>query len=76
MNLVHAAEGSSGSFVRPSIRELQHSVLQWSQDRIQTTKTLLIDMLRWPELQAFEVTHLKAAREALEKAAFELSRLQ
>lgn len=76
MNIADSDLSSSGSFVRPSIRELQHTVLQWSQDRIQTTKTLVIDMLRWPELRAFEVVHLKAAREALEKAAFELSRLQ
>jgi hypothetical protein len=76
MNLLNASESSLGSFVKPSIRELQHTVLQWSQDRIQTTKTLVIAMLRLPELQAFEVVHLKAAREALEKAAFELSRLQ
>jgi hypothetical protein len=34
----------------------------------------MIDMLRWPELQLFEIPHLKAVGEALEKAAFELSR--
>jgi hypothetical protein len=77
MNIVKETSSSSQPSVGPTLRELQQTVLQWSIDRIQATRALVVDMLlRWPELHAFEATHLKAAREALEKAAFELNHLK
>ena len=77
MNKVKETSSSSQPSVGPTLRELQQTVLQWSIDRIQATRALVVDMLlRWPELHAFEATHLKAAREALEKAAFELNHLK
>jgi hypothetical protein len=72
MNVTTAASRPSLSFVKPTMAELRHTVLQWSRERIQTTKELVSDMLCWPELYAFEASHLKAARKALEKAEAEL----
>ena len=51
------------------------TVLRWSRERVHTTKTIINDMLRWPELYNLEVPHLKAALEALEKAETELNLL-
>jgi hypothetical protein len=58
-----------------SRRSLSLTVLRWSQERVHTTKSLISDMLRWPELYDVEVPHLKAALEALEKAESELNLL-
>ncbi len=58
-----------------SRRSLSLTVLRWSQERVRTTKSIINDMLRWPELYNFEAPHLKAALEALEKAENELNLL-
>jgi hypothetical protein len=58
-----------------SRRSLSLTVLRWSRERVNTTKTIINDMLRWPELYNLEVPHLKAALEALEKAEIELNLL-
>ncbi len=58
-----------------SRRSLSLTVLRWSQERVHTTKLLINDMLRWPELYDVEAPHLKAALEALEKAESELNLL-
>jgi hypothetical protein len=55
--------------------ELQHAILQRLRERIHTTKALINDMLRWPELYALEASHWKVAYDALEKAEAELSQL-
>ena len=52
--------------------ELQHAVLLRLRERIRTTKALINDMLRWPELYTLETSHWKAAYEALERAELEL----
>jgi hypothetical protein len=56
-----------------SRRALSLTVLRWSQERVHTTKSLINDMLRWPELYNIEAPHLQAALEALEKAEAELN---
>jgi hypothetical protein len=58
-----------------SLRALSLTVLRWSQERVQTTKSIINDMLRWPDLYNFEAPHLQAALEALEKAETELNLL-
>jgi hypothetical protein len=58
-----------------SRRSLSLTALRWSQERVHTTKSLIHDMLRWPELYDFEAPHLQAALEALEKAEAELNSL-
>ena len=58
-----------------SKRSLSLTVLRWSQERVHSTKSIINDMLRWPELYAFEAPHLQAALEALEKAEAELNLL-
>ncbi len=58
-----------------SRRALSLTVLRWSQERVQTTKSLINDMLRWPDLYNLEAPHLQAALEALEKAETELNLL-
>ena len=58
-----------------SRRALSLTVLRWSQERVQTTKSIIHDMLRWPELYNLEAPHLQAALEALEKAETELNLL-
>lgn len=55
-----------------SRRLLSLTVLRWSQERVHTTKSLINDMLRWPDLYNCEAPHLQAALEALEKAEAEL----
>jgi hypothetical protein len=76
MNVATTASRSASSFVKPTLAELWHTELQWSLERIQTAKELVGDMLRWPELYAFETPHVQAAREALEKAEAELRHLE
>ena len=56
-----------------SRRSLSLTVLRWSRERVHNTKSIINDMLRWPELYAFEAPHLQAALEALEKAEVELN---
>jgi hypothetical protein len=58
-----------------SRRALSLTVLRWSQERVQTTKPIINDMLRWPDLYNLEAPHLQAALEALEKAEAELNLL-
>jgi hypothetical protein len=58
-----------------SRRALSLTVLRWSQERVQTTKSIINDMLRWPDLYDIEAPHLRAALDALEKAETELNRL-
>jgi hypothetical protein len=58
-----------------SRRALSLTVLRWSQERVQTTKSIINDMLRWPNLYNLEAPHLQAALEALEKAETELNLL-
>jgi len=58
-----------------SRRSLALTVLRWSQERVHTTKSIINDMLRWPELYNIEAPHLQAALEALEKAEMELNLL-
>jgi hypothetical protein len=58
-----------------SRRALSLTVLRWSQERVQTTKSIINDMLRWPDLYNLEAPHLQAALEALEKAEAELNLL-
>ena len=58
-----------------SRRALSLTVLRWSQERVQTTKSIINDMLRWPDLYNIEAPHLQAALEALEKAETELNLL-
>lgn len=58
-----------------SRRALSLTVLRWSQERVQTTKSIIHDMLRWPDLYNLEAPHLQAALEALEKAETELNLL-
>ena len=58
-----------------SRRSLSLTVLRWSQERVHTTKSIINDMLRWPELYDIEAPHLQAALEALEKAEAELNLL-
>jgi hypothetical protein len=58
-----------------SRRSLSLTVLRWSQERVQTTKSIINDMLRWPDLYNLEAPHLQAALEALEKAETELNLL-
>jgi hypothetical protein len=58
-----------------SRRALSLTVLRWSQERVQTTKSIIHDMLRWPDLYNLEAPHLQAALEALEKAEIELNLL-
>jgi hypothetical protein len=58
-----------------SRRALSLTVLRWSQERVQTTKSIINDMLRWPDLYNLEAPHLQAALEALEKAETELNLL-
>jgi hypothetical protein len=59
-----------------SPRSLSLTVLRWSQERVQTTKSLINDMLRWPDLYNIEAPHhLRAALDALEKAETELNQL-
>jgi len=58
-----------------SRRALTLTVLRWSQERVQTTKSIINDMLRWPDLYNLEAPHLQAALEALEKAETELNLL-
>jgi hypothetical protein len=59
--------------VDSSRRSLSLTVLRWSQERVHSTKSIIHDMLRWPELYSFEAPHLRAALEALEKAEVELN---
>jgi hypothetical protein len=56
-----------------SRRSLSLTLLRWSRQRVHTTKSLITDMLRWPDLYNTEAPHLQAALEALEKAEAELS---
>ena len=56
-----------------SRRSLSLAVLRRSRERVHNTKSIINDMLRWPELYAFEAPHLQAALEALEKAEVELN---
>jgi hypothetical protein len=42
---------------------------------VHTTKSIINDMLRWPDLYNLEAPHLQAALEALEKAEAELNLL-
>jgi hypothetical protein len=58
-----------------SRRALSLTVLRWSQERVHTTKSIINDMLRWPDLYNLETPHLQAALEALEKAETELNLL-
>jgi hypothetical protein len=58
-----------------SRRALSLTVLRWSQERVQTTKSIINDMLRWPDLYNLEAPHLQAALEALERAESELNLL-
>jgi hypothetical protein len=58
-----------------SRRSLSLTVLRWSRERVHSTKSLINDMLRWPELYSVEAPHLQAALEALEKAEVELNLL-
>jgi hypothetical protein len=58
-----------------SRRSLSLTVLRWSQERVQTTKSIINDMLRWPDLYNLEAPHLQAALEALERAETELNLL-
>ena len=58
-----------------SRRALSLTVLRWSQERVQTTKSIINDMLRWPDLYDIETPHLRAALDALEKAETELNLL-
>jgi hypothetical protein len=58
-----------------SRRALSLTVLRWSKERVQTTKSIIHDMLRWPDLYNLEAPHLQAALEALEKAETELNLL-
>jgi len=58
-----------------SRRTLSLTVLRWSQERVQTTKSIIHDMLRWPDLYDIEAPHLRAALDALEKAETELNLL-
>ena len=58
-----------------SRQSLSLTVLRSSQERVRTTKSLVNDMLRWPDLHNIENPHLRAAFEALEKAELELSYL-
>ena len=58
-----------------SRRSLSLTVLRWSQHRVHTTKTVINDMLRWPELYDIEAPHLRAALDALERAENELNLL-
>ena len=60
---------------KSSRRSLSLTVLRWSRERVHTTKSIINDMLRWPELYNFEAPHLRAALEALEKAEAELNLL-
>jgi hypothetical protein len=60
---------------KSSRRALSLTVLRWSQERVQTTKSIINDMLRWPDLYNIEAPHLQAALEALEKAETELNLL-
>ncbi len=66
---------STNVAVNFSKRSLSLTVLRWSQERVHSTKSIITDMLRWPELYAFEAPHLQAALEALEKAEVELNLL-
>ena len=56
-----------------SRRSLSLTLLRWSQERVHTTKSLINDMLRRPDLYNTDAPHLQAALEALEKAEAELS---
>jgi hypothetical protein len=58
-----------------SRRALSLTVLRWSQERVQTTKSIINDMLSWPDLYDIEAPHLRAALDALEKAETELNLL-
>jgi hypothetical protein len=58
-----------------SRRSLSLTVARWSQERAQTTKSLINDMLCRSELSAFGASHLQATRKFLEKAEVKLSRL-
>ena len=58
-----------------SRRALSLTVLRWSQERVQTTKSIINDMLRWPDLYDLEAPHLRAALDALERAETELNLL-
>jgi hypothetical protein len=58
-----------------SRRALSLTVLRWSQERVQTTKSIINDMLRWPDLYDIQTPHLRAALDALEKAETELNLL-
>jgi hypothetical protein len=59
-----------------SRRALSLTVLHRSQERVQTTKSIINDMLRWADLYDIEAPHhLRAALDALEKAETELNRL-
>jgi hypothetical protein len=66
---------SSLSPVNPTLAELQHAILRRLLERIHTSKALINDMLRWPELYALEAINWKVAYDALEKAEVELSHL-
>jgi hypothetical protein len=69
------ASGSSLSSVNQTMAELQRAILVRSRERIHTTKAMINDMLRWPELYVLEAIHWKVAYDALEKAEVELSQL-
>ena len=56
-----------------SRRSLSLTVLRWSRERVHSTKSIINDMLLWPELYACEAPHLQAALAALEKAEVELN---
>jgi hypothetical protein len=58
-----------------SRRLLSLTVARWSQERTHTAKSLINDILRRPDLSAFEASNLYATRQALEKAEVELSLL-
>jgi hypothetical protein len=75
-NAVHAAMITSASVdSNSSRRSLSLTVLRWSQERVHTTKSIINDMLGWPELYDREFPHLQAALAALEKAETELNSL-
>jgi hypothetical protein len=75
-SMVYMVNACTGiDFTVCSRRNLSLTLLRWSRERVQTTKSLINDMLRWPDLYSTEVPHLQAALEALEKAETELNLL-
>jgi hypothetical protein len=73
LELLSVSGMSTNVVADASRRSLFLMVLRRSQERVHTTKSIINDMIRWPELCSFEARHLQAAFEALEKAEAELS---